>query len=85
VAKKGFESVIVSIADDGCGIKKEDLDHIFEPFFSTRVKQGGTGLGLSITYGLVQDLGGGIEVSSEVGKGTTFHITLPVRPPQDRR
>ncbi len=85
VTRKGMDSVIVSIADDGCGIKKEDLDHIFEPFFSTRVKQGGTGLGLSITYGFVQDLGGGVEVSSEVGKGTTFHITLPVRPPQDRR
>lgn len=83
--RKGVEGVTVSVMDDGCGIKKEDIDHIFEPFFSTRVKQGGTGLGLSITYGLVQDLGGSIEVVSEVGKGTTFRISLPVRPPQDRR
>ncbi|RJR25514.1 MAG: sensor histidine kinase [Desulfobacteraceae bacterium] len=85
VRRKDKDHLIVNISDDGCGIRKEDLDHIFEPFFSTRVKQGGTGLGLSITYGLVQELGGNIEVQSEVGKGTTFFVTLPLRPPQDRR
>jgi signal transduction histidine kinase len=85
VGRKDKENVSVRIKDDGCGISKENLDHIFEPFFSTRLKEGGTGLGLSITYGLVQELGGSIEVESEVGKGTSFIITLPIVPKEDRR
>lgn len=85
VSRKDKENVSVRIKDDGCGISKENLDHIFEPFFSTRVKEGGTGLGLSITYGLVQELGGRIAVESELGKGTTFTITLPIVPKEDRR
>ncbi|EPR34751.1 integral membrane sensor signal transduction histidine kinase [Alkalidesulfovibrio alkalitolerans DSM 16529] len=79
----GEGEVVVHISDDGCGIPKEDLGHIFEPFFSTKKGEGGTGLGLSITYGLVQELGGRIEVESTVGKGTTFHVHLPTtRPPK---
>ena len=72
-------SVSVTIADDGCGIPEEDLERVFEPFFSTKTKKGGTGLGLSITYGLVQEIGGMISVQSEVGKGTSFIITLPLK------
>ena len=72
-------SVSVTIADDGCGIPDEDLERIFEPFFSTKTKKGGTGLGLSITYGLVKDVGGTISVQSEVEKGTSFTITLPLK------
>jgi two-component system NtrC family sensor kinase len=71
--------VSVSITDDGSGIPKEDLKRVFEPFFSTKLKKGGTGLGLSITYGLVQEIGGSIRVQSEVGKGTTFIIILPIK------
>ena len=71
--------VSVQIIDNGRGIPKEDLKRIFEPFFSTKSGKGGTGLGLSITYGLVQELGGKIEVHSEVGKGTTFTIYLPLK------
>ena len=72
-------SVAVIISDDGCGIPKADLERVFEPFFSTRTGKGGTGLGLSITSGLVQELGGRIQVDSEVGKGTSFTILLPIR------
>lgn len=71
--------VTIEIADNGCGISPENMKRIFEPFFSTKSKQG-TGLGLSITYGLVKKLGGDIHVTSEVGKGTTFSVTLPVAP-----
>jgi two-component system NtrC family sensor kinase len=70
--------VSVSIADNGCGIPEEDLKRVFEPFFTTRANKGGTGLGLSITYGLAQELGGSISVKSEVGKGTTFIVFLPL-------
>ncbi len=69
--------VAVCVADDGVGIPAEDLDHIFEPFYSTKGNEG-TGLGLSITYGIVSKLGGTVDVESEVGVGTTFTVTLPV-------
>lgn len=72
------QHVIISFADTGHGIRAEDIDRVFEPFFSTKIGSGGTGLGLPITYGLVQELGGKIRVTSEVGKGTTFTITLPL-------
>ena len=66
----GRAEAILSVSDTGIGIAREDLDHIFEPFFSRRVD--GTGLGLAITSRIVEDHKGIIEVSSEVGKGTTF-------------
>ncbi len=71
--------ISVDLADTGCGIPETDLKRIFEPFFSTKTGKGGTGLGLSITYGLVQELGGSINVQSEVGKGTKFTVHLPVK------
>ena len=77
----GTRGVTVRISDDGCGIPKEDLNRIFEPFFSTKTGQGGTGLGLSITYSLVHEIGGQIAVSSEVDVGTTFEIQLPMTMP----
>jgi signal transduction histidine kinase len=74
-----------SVADTGCGIPEADLKRIFEPFFSTKACKGGTGLGLSITYGLIKELGGSIEVHSEVGKGTEFTVQLPanMKPSED--
>ncbi|UCG84873.1 MAG: two-component sensor histidine kinase [Gemmatimonadota bacterium] len=73
-------SVAVSITDNGAGIAEENLAHIFDPFFTTK-EGSGTGLGLSITYGIVKKLGGSIDVTSEVGKGTRFTITLPTGEP----
>lgn len=70
--------VSITIADDGCGIAKEDLKRIFEPFFSTKTGREGTGLGLAITYGLIQEIGGSIRAESEVDKGTSFIVTLPL-------
>ncbi|MFO8090690.1 MAG: ATP-binding protein [Desulfatiglandaceae bacterium] len=74
------DSLTVSIIDNGCGIPPEDLKLVFEPFFSTKTKKGGTGLGLSITYGLVQEIGGSINVTSQVDEGTRFNIVLPLKP-----
>jgi two-component system sensor histidine kinase PilS (NtrC family) len=66
----GAAEAVLSVSDTGVGIPREDIDHIFEPFFSRRVD--GTGLGLAISARIVEDHKGTIEVSSEVGKGTTF-------------
>jgi two-component system sensor histidine kinase PilS (NtrC family) len=68
----GNPEAVLSVSDTGVGIPRQDLDHIFEPFFSRRVD--GTGLGLAITARIVEDHKGTIEVASEVGKGTTFVI-----------
>jgi len=70
--------ICVTISDNGCGIAPADIKRIFEPFFSTKTGSGGTGLGLSITYGLVQELGGRIDVESTPGQGTTFSVFLPL-------
>jgi two-component system NtrC family sensor kinase len=72
--------VLVKIKDSGPGIPPNILQHIFDPFFTTKAPGKGTGLGLSITYGLVKKLGGDITVSSEIGKGATFDIRLPIKP-----
>ncbi len=73
-------SVAVSVCDNGIGIPEADVEHIFDPFFTTK-KGSGTGLGLSITYGIIQKLGGRIEVESTEGEGTCFTVTLPIQPP----
>lgn len=75
------ERVVVKVTDTGCGIKREHLNQIFEPFFTTKPVGKGTGLGLSVSYGILQQHGGTLEVESEVGKGTTFTVTLPTVPP----
>jgi signal transduction histidine kinase len=77
IERVGEDAVAVKIADDGVGIPADHLTHIFDPFFTTK-KGGGTGLGLSITYGIVQKLGGQIGVTSKLGEGTCFTITLPI-------
>ena len=72
-------NVILSIADSGCGIEEENISKIFEPFFTTKDVGRGTGQGLAIVHGaIVRTLGGTINVESEVGKGTTIHLTIPI-------
>ncbi|CAG20291.1 HAMP domain-containing sensor histidine kinase [Photobacterium profundum] len=65
---------VVRVTDHGCGISKENLKRIFNPFFTTR--RSGTGLGLSVSQGIISEIGGEIEVQSELGKGSTFSIYL---------
>ena len=68
----------LSVRDNGKGIPPEDMHRIFEPYYTTKNIGEGTGLGLAIIHGIVQNYGGNIELESEVGKGTTFHIYLPL-------
>jgi two-component system NtrC family sensor kinase len=76
----GDTAVRVSISDTGTGIAPAALAKVFDPFFTTKPVGKGTGLGLSLAWNIVQRHGGKIEVASEVGKGTTFTVTLPVAP-----
>jgi PAS domain S-box-containing protein len=71
--------VAVQIADTGSGIAADDLPRIFDPFFTTRPVGQGAGLGLSVTLGIIEEHGGRIEVESELGKGSTFTVWLPMR------
>ena len=71
------EFVEVRVADDGCGIPKTQLPHLFEPFATTKGPKG-TGLGLAVTWGIVDNHNGTITVESEVGVGTTFIVRIPV-------
>ena len=72
------EWLAICLTDTGIGIAPENIERVFEPFFTTRAKDGGTGLGLSVTYGIVTDHGGFIDVESQVGKGSMFTVLLPV-------
>jgi len=78
-AEEQNENVVIRFSDTGCGIPPENLEKIFEPLFTTKPK--GIGLGLAITKRLIEQNGGNISVTSEMNKGTTFTITLPL----DRR
>ena len=71
------QSLIVEIEDEGCGIATEQLDRIFDPFYTTKGKGLGTGLGLAVSYGLVEEHGGEIGVVSKEGKGTCFTVSFP--------
>ncbi|MAC95683.1 MAG: hypothetical protein CMC96_09275 [Flavobacteriales bacterium] len=74
--QRSEQGVLLTIADNGSGIEQEDLEKVFEPFYTT--KKSGTGLGLAVVYGIVEAHGGTIKMSSQKGVGTEFRITLKV-------
>jgi PAS domain S-box-containing protein len=69
--------VCLSVTDTGCGMNEQVRQHLFEPFFTTKDTGKGTGLGLSTVYGIVKQHDGWIEVESQEGKGSSFHVLLP--------
>lgn len=80
---KGFASatrLTLEVSDTGTGIPPEDVSKVFEPFFTTKEVGKGTGLGLAVCYGIISEHGGRLNVRSNLGKGTTFSIVLPVTP-----
>jgi signal transduction histidine kinase len=85
VRSKDKDYVSATVTDNGCGISDTDMKHIFEPFFSTKLKKGGTGLGLSITCDLVQEIGAKINLQSVVGCGTSFRIDFPINLDRERK
>jgi signal transduction histidine kinase len=77
-ADAGFVRLVV--ADNGEGIAPENLAKIFHPFFTTKPEGKGVGLGLAVSYGIIEAHGGDIEVTSRVGEGATFTVSLPLQP-----
>ncbi|HBV99479.1 MAG: hypothetical protein JL50_13745 [Peptococcaceae bacterium BICA1-7] len=80
-AEKSCEHLIISVTDTGCGISPDDINKLGTPFYTTKAE--GTGLGLTVTYSIVRDLGGRIEVDSQLGRGTTFRVYLLLNAGQD--
>ena len=71
--------IFIRFKDTGAGIPRENLPKLFDPFFTTKKNGKGVGLGLSVAYGIIQEHGGSIDVQSDVGKGTTFKVELPLK------
>ena len=72
-------TIELRVKDNGCGIRPENMEKIFSPFFTTKPVGKGTGLGLSVCYGIIESMSGVMDVSSEVGVGTVFSIRLPIK------
>jgi signal transduction histidine kinase len=73
-------TLVIEVADNGKGMAERTVKRIFEPFFTTRRANGGTGLGLAIAYRIIEEHGGSIAVTSKLDVGTTFRISLPIKP-----
>ena len=71
-----MDSVAIEVSDTGVGIPRDQLEKIFEPFYTTRADSGGTGMGLGLCRMLISEMGGRIEVRSSLGHGTTFTVLL---------
>jgi signal transduction histidine kinase len=78
MAPRDSSEVEIRVADSGTGIPPDAVEHVFEPFYTTKDRVEGSGLGLTVVKGIVLDHGGSIDVSSETGKGTEFCIMLPI-------
>lgn len=82
IVRDGERYARLTVEDHGCGIPPDIASRIFDPFYTTKARDKGTGLGLSISYGIIREHGGDISFESEPGKGTRFHVDLPLdRPP----
>ena len=77
------DRAVIEIRDDGRGISPEAKPRLFDPFYTTRLREGGSGLGLSVVHGVVMDHGGEVEVESEQGQGTTVRLRFPIAPKSD--
>ena len=77
--------ICLTVSDTGCGMDKNTLEQIFNPYFTTKKEGKGTGLGLSISYGIIKNLNGDIKVYSEPNKGSTFHVYIPVTSTKENR
>jgi signal transduction histidine kinase len=75
--KRIYNRIVIVIKDSGVGIAPEVKNRIFDPFFTTKEVDEGTGLGLAVTYSLIQQMGGSIDVESELGRGTVITISIP--------
>jgi two-component system NtrC family sensor kinase len=71
------DSIVLEVSDNGCGISKNSISRVFDPFYTTKSVGKGTGLGLSLGYSMIQENGGELTVSSEEGKGAKFRVVFP--------
>ena len=78
--ERGRPVAVLSVSDEGTGIRPEDVPRVFDPFFTTKGVGEGTGLGLSVAYGIVADHGGRVSVATEWGRGSRFDVILPLPP-----
>ena len=87
--EKGSRKAVAQFQDNGIGIRPEDMDHIYEPFFTTKPEGSGTGLGLFVSYGIISKYGGSIDCVSSIEtrlgkkKGTLFTIKLLTKPREE--